>query len=65
MDGLGLYVLVNSILVISGQWKGDYKGAVCNKVLFRFGRISPPAGFKPKTLSSEVRSANCSASWML
>ena len=28
MDGLGLYLLLNSISVISGRWKGEHEGYV-------------------------------------
>ena len=51
----------NSISVISRRWKGDHERLCAMKRCLGSGRISPPAGFEPATLWSEVESANLSA----
>ena len=49
MDGLGLYVLFNSISVILGEWKGEHKGLCTMNRHLGSEKISPPAGLEPKT----------------
>ena len=51
----------NSISVISRWWKGEHERLCAMKRRLASGRISPPAGFEPATLWSEVGSANRSA----
>ena len=51
----------NSISVISRRWKGEHERLCAVKRRLGLGRISPPAGFEPVTLWSEVGSANRSA----
>ena len=51
----------NSISVISRRWKGEHEKLCAMKRRLGSGRISPPAGFEPATPSSEVGSANRSA----
>ena len=55
----------NSISVISRQWEGEHERLCAMKRRLGSERISPPAGFEPATLWSEVGSANCSATRML
>ena len=57
MDGLGFYILLNSISVISGRWQGEHE-LCAMKRCFYWKKIFPPAGFKPKTLWSQAESAN-------
>ena len=65
MVGLGLYFLLNSTSAISGQWKSEHEGLRSMKHHSDVERISPPAGFEPLTLWSEVKSVNPSAMQML
>ena len=48
----------NSISVISRRWKGEHERLCAMKRRLGSGRISPPAGFEPLTLWSEVGSTN-------
>ena len=48
----------NSISVISRRWKGEHERLCAMKRRLGLGRISPPVGFEPATLWSEVGSAN-------
>ena len=50
-----------SISVISRRWKGEHERLCAMKRRLGSGRISPPAGFEPATLWSEVGSTNRSA----
>ena len=51
MDGLGLYILFNSISVISGRRQGE------SEAMFRFGKDIFQQNLNPR---SEVGSTNCS-----
>ena len=51
----------NSISVISRRWEDEHERLCAMKGCLGSGRISPPAGFEPATPSSEVGSANRSA----
>ena len=53
----------NSISVISKRWKGEHERLCAMKRRLGSGRISPPVGFEPATLWSEVGSDNHSAMW--
>ena len=55
----------NSISVILRRWKDEHERLCAMKRCLGSGRISPPAGFEPATLWSEVGSANRSATRML
>ena len=48
----------NSISVISRRWEGEHEKLCAMKRRLGSGRISPPAGFEPATLWSEVGTAN-------
>ena len=62
MDGwVRVLRLFNSISVISRRWKGEHERLCAMKRRLGSGRISPPAGFDPTTLWSDVGSANRSA----
>ena len=61
MDELRCHIPYNSISVISGWCKGEHEGLCAMKCHLGLERISPPMGFQPETLWSEVRSANCLA----
>ena len=61
MDELGVLRPFNSISVIPRRWEEEHKRLCAVKRRLGSGRISPPAGFEPATLWSEVGSANRSA----
>ena len=65
MEELGFYIPINSISVISGQWKGEHERLCAMKHHLGSERISPPAGFKPATPWSQVMSANRAATQTL
>ena len=52
MDDLQIYVLSNSISVMSGRWAVDNERAVCNGTPFMVEKISPRAGLEPGTARS-------------
>ena len=51
----------NSISVISRRWKGEHERLCAMKCHLGSRRITPPAGFEPATLWTEVGSVNRSA----
>ena len=51
-DGFGLYILFNSISVISGQWKGEHEGLCAMKCPLGSERISPSVEFEPEKVGS-------------
>ena len=57
----GLYILYNSISVISEEWKGKHEGLCAMKHHLGSERISLPAGFEPVTLLSQVQRVNHSS----
>ena len=61
MDELGLYVPLNSISVISRQWKDEHEKLCTMRRPLDSRRIPPPAEFEPATSWSEVGSVNSSA----
>ena len=65
MDGLGLYILFNSISFISGQWKCEYERLCAKKGHLELQTILPPAGFDPESPWSEIGSANHLATQIL
>ena len=48
MDGLGFYIPFNSILAISGRWKGEHEKAVCSEAPIRLGKNLASSGIRTR-----------------